>query len=179
MHGQGGWKGLDNTLAAGALVSDANDPVGAGAVEILPSSDLVHEFDVTGGMIEFTVMQYIPSGGTGETFFILLNSYNDAGVNEGFKDWSVVTKFNLATGVITADDVATEATVLFDEWVEFKCMIDLDDNIVDEYYNGVLIKSQPWDTDDDGGIHNTLQCIDLWGNNASSVYYDNITVVAQ
>jgi len=28
----------------------------------------------------------------------------------------------------------------------------------------------------DDNNHGTLQCIDLWGNNASEVYYDDITV---
>jgi len=69
LHGQGGWKGWDNTASAGAPVTDANSPVGANTVEILGSSDLVQEFDIAGGVIEFSVMQYIPSGTTGTTYF--------------------------------------------------------------------------------------------------------------
>ena len=40
------------------------------------TGDLVHEFDVTGGSVEFTAMQYMPSG---TTCFILMNTYNSVG----------------------------------------------------------------------------------------------------
>ncbi|MBN2130824.1 MAG: LamG domain-containing protein [Sedimentisphaerales bacterium] len=171
VHGQGGWKGWFNDAGAGAPVSDANDPVGAGAVEILGSSDLVHEFDVAGGAVEFTAMQYIPSGTTGTTYFILMNTYNDE--NQGL-DWSIQTNFNLETGEITAWSGLTEATsIIYDQWVQLKYVIDMDANTVVEYYNGIQIDSRAWDPE---GEHNTLQAVDLYGNGASSVYYDDIMV---
>ncbi|UCF15881.1 MAG: hypothetical protein JSW59_00175, partial [Phycisphaerales bacterium] len=64
-------------------------------------------------------------------------------------------------------------TIVYDQWVELKYVIDLDNNTVDEYYNGVVIRSGQWD---DAG-HNTLQAIDLYSAGASSVYYDDITIV--
>jgi len=51
-------------------------------------------------------------------------------------------------------------------------VIDLDNNLLDYYYDGVKISSGTWD---DTG-HKTLQAIDLYGNGASSVYYDDIVV---
>jgi len=144
---------------------------GSNSVEIVPAADLVHEFDITGGRWEFTAMQYIPSGTTGTSFFILLNTYNDG----GSKDWSVQTQFNLGTGAITTQyDSSASAVIVYDQWVEFKCVIDLDDNTVDEYYNGVFFSTHQWD----GDLHKTLQAIDLFGNNASSVYYDDIVIAA-
>ena len=49
IHGQGGWTGWDNTASAGAPASDAFAYSGAISVEIVPSADLVHIFDITGG----------------------------------------------------------------------------------------------------------------------------------
>jgi hypothetical protein len=171
MHGQGGWKGWNNTPGAGAPVSSTYAHSGSNSVEIVPAADLVHEFDVTGGLWILTAMQYIPSGTSGTTWFILLNTYSD----NGTQDWSVQTQFVLDSGTITSSyDSGTLATIIYDQWVEIKCVIDLDNNTVDEYYDGVLITTHQWDND----LHDTLQVIDLYGNNASSVYYDDIKIEA-
>jgi concanavalin A-like lectin/glucanase superfamily protein len=169
LHGQGGWKGWAGDAGAGALATDVNDPVGAGAVEILGSSDLVREFEVDGGAVTFTAMQYIPSATTGTQYFILMSAYNDPGVD---MEWSVQTMFNLDTGVIDAYTTAGVATIVYDEWVEIKCVIDLDNNTVDDYYNGTLIESRAWS----GSGKTTLQAIDLYGAGASSIYYDDIRI---
>jgi len=174
MHGQGGWKGWDNDVAFGAPASDLYAYSGSVSVEIISSADLVQEFDISGGRWEFSVMQYIPSGTTGTTYFILLNQYSDEGSGGPAKDWSVQLPIDLATGVMTDYYVSAAAVdILYDQWVELKFIIDLDNNTVDEYYNGELFSTHQWDDND----HGTLQCIDLFGNGASSVYYDDIKIV--
>lgn len=171
IHGQGGWKGWNNEPSAGAPVSDAYAFSGTNSVEIDSAADLVHEFDITGGLWILTAMQYIPSGTSGTTWFILLNTYSD----NGSQDWSVQTQFVLDDGTITSSyDSGTLAEIVYDQWVEIKCVIDLDNNTVDEYYNGELITTHQWDNDQ----HNTLQVIDLYGNGASSIYYDDIKIEA-
>ena len=170
LHGVNGWKGWDNTAGAAAPVSDAMAVSGTNSVEILGSSDLVHEFDVAGGVIEFCAMQFIPSGTTGTTYFILLNSYDD-GANQ---DWSIQTTFNLDSGAVGYWG-GSAATIVYDEWVEVKYVIDLSGNSVDKYYNGELIETAQWDDTE----HDTLGAIDLYGNGASSVYYDDITIATR
>jgi len=171
LHGQGGWKGWNNTPGAGAPVSSDFAYSGANSVEIVPAADLVHEFDVTGGLWILTAMQYIPSGTSGTTWFILLNTYSD----NGTQDWSVQTQFVLDDGTITSSyDSGTMGTIIYDQWVEIKCVIDLDNNTVDEYYNGELITTHQWDNDQ----HDTLQVIDLYADGASSIYYDDIQIEA-
>jgi len=168
MHGQGGWKGWDNTPGAGAPASSDYAYSGSNSVEIIGSADLVHEYDIAGGKWEFKVMQYIPSGTTGSTYFIVLNSYDD-GANQ---DWSIQWNMNLATGVINLELGSGTANIVYDQWVELKLMIDLDKNTVDEYYNGELISTSVWDDND----HGTIGAIDLYGNGASSVYYDDVSI---
>jgi hypothetical protein len=169
LHGKGGWKGWDNTAGAGAPTSDSQAFSGSNSVEIIGAADLVHEFNITGGRWEFTVMQYIPSGTTGTSDFILLNTYSD----NGDKDWSVQTEFHLDTGSITYWHGGA-AEILYDQWIELKYIIDLDNNTVDKYYNGEFVVTDVWDDND----HGTLQAIDLYGNSASSIYYDDITITA-
>jgi hypothetical protein len=167
IHGKGGWEGWDNTASAGAPVSEAQAYSGSKSIEIVPAADLVHPYDVTGDKWVFSAMQYIPSGTTGTSWFILLNQYPAS------KDWSVQIQFNLGTGAITSSyDSAASADILYDQWVEIKCVIDLDENTVDEYYNGEFFSSHQWDNDN----HITLQAVDLYGNNASSIYYDDIKI---
>jgi hypothetical protein len=168
LHGQGGWRGWQGDAGAGAPASDAFAFSGTQSVEIIGSADLVQVFEANGGVVEFSAMQYIPSGTTGTTYFILMNQYNDAG--NGL-DWSVQTNFNLDTGVVNFDG-GTTAQIVYDQWVEVKCVIDLDNNSVDLYYNGELIVTNVWDDT----AHTTFQAVDLYGNGASSVYYDNVTL---
>jgi len=167
LHGQGGWKGWDNAPGAGAPASNAQANSGAISAEIAGAADLVHEFDLAGEDLTISAMQYIPAGSTGESFFLLLNTYNDGGPY----DWSVQLNFNLGTGAITSDfgDGAT-ASIVYGQWVELKFDIDLDGNTIDEYYNGALLSTHVWD--DTGNA--TLGCIDLFANGASAVYYDDI-----
>jgi hypothetical protein len=170
LQGVHGWKGWNDDAGASAPVSDALAFSGANSVAIMGSADLVHEFDLAGGVIEFSTMQYIPSGTSGTSYFILLNRYDD-GANQ---DWSVQTEFHLASGTVEYWGGGA-TTIIYNEWVELKYVIDLDHNTVDKYYNGRLIVSAAWD---DTG-HNTLGAIDLFANGASAVYYDDITVSAR
>jgi len=170
LHGKGGWKGWDNTAGATGKISTKFANSGTKSVEVLSSSDLVHEFKLAGGKWSFSIMQYIPSGGSGITYFIVLNTYADGGSD----DWSMQTQYNLATGAITCwhGGLSGAAEILFDQWVEIKVLVNLDKNTFEEYYGGTLIASGQWDDN----THGTLQAVDLYGNGASSVYYDDLKI---
>jgi hypothetical protein len=170
LHGKGGWKGWNNDPAAGAKVSTEFANSGTKSVEIASPSDFVHEFKQTGGKWTFSIMQHIPSGGTGISFFILLNTYADNGSN----DWSIQTRYDLATGAISCwhGGIAGATEIIFDEWVEIKLLIDLDKNTFQEYYNDVLIAQGQWDDN----THGTLQAVDLYSETTSPVYYDDLTI---
>ena len=172
LHGQGGWKGWDNDPAWSASASDAQAYSGTISVDISGDADLVHEFDPAGGSWEVSAMQYVPSGATGTSYFLLLNTYNDGGPY----DWSIQMACDLGAGIMTSDfGAGATAAILYDQWVQLKFNIDLDGNTVDEYYNGTLLSTHVWD--DTGNA--TLGCIDLYAGGASSVYYDDITVVPE
>ena len=169
LHGVGGWKGWDNAPGAGAPVSDKFAFSGKNSVEITGGTDLVHQFTATTGRWVFSTMQYIPAGATGETYFILLNRYQDGGAGN---DWSIQLHYNASTGTIIAEQEGGNATapIVFGRWAELKFVIDLVANTCDWYYDGALIASHLWD----GDTHGTIQAVDLYANNASPVYYDDI-----
>jgi hypothetical protein len=105
-------------------------------------------------------MQYIPGNATGTTYFILLNEYNDGGPN----DWSTQLAFDLDANTVEGVDLVRDA------WVEIKVEADLDNNLADVYYNDTLLTSEAW------GANPSIAAIDLFANNATAVYYDNIAV---
>jgi hypothetical protein len=140
------------------------------SVEIRGASDLVREFDLTGGKWVVTAWQYIPAGSVGTTYFILLNTYADGGPY----DWSIQTQYDLDAGTVIpySGAVGETARIVVDEWAQIKVVVDLAANTFEEYYNGVQIATGVWDDDE----HGTLQAIDLYANGASAVYYDDIRI---
>jgi hypothetical protein len=167
MHDVDGWEGWDGAAGAGAPVSDAFASSGSNSVEIVGTADLVRILDITGGSVTLTAMQYIPSGTTGDTFFILLSKYPVD------KEWTAQYKFSLGSGVLTSEQTGGgTADIVYDQWVEIKFVIHLDINSVDEYYNGALVSTRAWSA----SAQNTLQAIDLYSAGASSVYYDDIVI---
>ncbi|MCX6879177.1 MAG: hypothetical protein NTW21_36040 [Verrucomicrobia bacterium] len=173
LHGQGSWKGWDNIPGAGALVADAHASSGTQAVNITRASDLVRVFSgVAGGKWTLSIKQYIPSTSTGDTYFLLLNQYNDLGPY----NWSVQIQNNMGTGKVISDmgDGGT-LDMVKDAWVEYRIEIDFADNTVKEYYNNQFLNTHAWQ---DGTGLNELAVIDLYANNADPVYYDDLNVAA-
>jgi hypothetical protein len=170
IHGQGGWKGWDNVASVDARAANLYAHTDRQSVEILGATDLVHEFDLAGGKWVVTAWQYVPSGSSGVTYFILLNTYSDGGPY----DWSIQTQYDMTAGTVTpySGAVGEPPRIVLDQWVQIKVVIDLDANTFEEYYNGAQIAAGVWDDDE----HGALQAIDLFGNGASSVYYDDIRI---
>ena len=170
LHGQGGWKGWDNDPFWGAPTSALHSFSPDNSAEIGGWSDLVHEFNVAGGLWQLSTMQFIPYGSTGLNYVILLNEYNDYGPY----DWSVQLAFDSDAGLIFSDIGGALLPINYDQWVELKFDIDLNANTVDEYYDGVLLSSHVWDG---FNASNTIGAIDLFGNGASPVYYDDLRLI--
>ena len=167
LQDQGGWKGWDNNPAGAAPVSDTVAYAGTKSVEIAGAADLVHEFDATGGQWTVSSMQYIPGNATGETYYILMDEYNDGGPN----DWAKQLQFNLDDNTVrTVNDAIENVSLVRDAWVEIRVEADLDSNLADVYYNDTLLSSAAW------GANPSIAAIDLFANNAAAVYYDNVAV---
>ncbi len=176
LHGQGGWKGWGNDPAAGALTSDAQSRSTPNSAAILGASDLVHEYSgYNAGRWTYTAYQYIPSGTTGQTYFILLNTYNDAGSG---LNWSVQVMFDPALGLVVNDGISGGTLPLItDQWVELRLEIDLINDRQDFYYGGQLLYAGTWTDEVSGNGALNIGAVDLFANGASVVYYDDMSLV--
>ncbi|MEO7453653.1 MAG: PEP-CTERM sorting domain-containing protein [Fimbriimonadales bacterium] len=175
LHGVGGWAGWNNDPGAGALVSNAQSSSAPNSVDINGASDLVHEFaGATSGIWMFSGDVYIPTSYTGDSYFIMMNTYTGNGGN-----WSLQMHFDSATGMIrnnggsTAGAVETQVAFSRGQWLPFDVTIDLDNNTHTGRYNSTEVVSGIWY----GGTGvAAIANIDLFANGASSVFYDNLSL---
>ena len=174
VHGQGGWKGWNNVPAAGALATNTNSLTPPNSVDIVGASDLVHEFSGANmDIVEVIAWQYIPSDFTGQTYFILLNTYTDVGAT----NWSTQLMFESTSNTISeAYNLESTLPLIIDQWVQIRVVINHPANTQDIYYNGQLLVSKSWTEGASGGGAQNLAAIDLYANASTSVYYDDISV---
>ena len=181
IHGQGGWKGWFNDPAAGADVVNAQSHSATQSVEIAAGSDLVHEYDgyADTGEYLYTAWQYIPSGTTGQTYFIIQSVYNDDNID---LTWAVQVWFvdDPTLGwILNADGGNEQMPVILDEWVELNVWIDFDDDVNAFFYNRVPVYiGKSWTLGVFGQDNGPLDigAIDLFANGASAVYYDDMSL---
>lgn len=177
LHGQGGWKGWDNTPSAGALASSAQSVSAPNSVAITGGSDLVHEYQgMDSGRWIYSVKQYIPSASTGSSFFILMNSYQDGGAGNS---WAVQTHFDMATSLVISDylPTGTSLSLIKDRWVDLVFDVNLAANSVTEYYGGQVLGTHAWQGP--GSPVVGIRAVDLYANGAGPVYYDDFAVVPE
>ena len=174
MHGQGGWKGWDNLPAAGALTSSTQARSPLNSVDVLAGTDLVHEYaGYTTGTWTYTAWQYFPTGTTGLSYFLLLNTYADLGTN----NWSTQVSFDGGSStVLNEGPVGGALPILYDQWVEIRVVIDLDMNVQNFYYGGVLLFTDSWTEGMSGGGVLNIGAVDLFANGSTSVFYDDISL---
>jgi hypothetical protein len=186
IHGQGGWKGWANAPAAGALVSSAQSVSAPNAVAIVGASDLVREFSgYTDGVYLLSAKQYVPTGFSGESYFIVQNRYQDALTN---LSWSVQVVMDSVDNVVKNFDDPTNGganpgsqPLVTGQWVDILLVIDLTADLQTFYYNGAVVYTGSWTAQYPTNPPNTagtltIGAIDLFANNASVVYYDDIAI---
>ncbi|NQU20010.1 MAG: hypothetical protein HQ567_01910, partial [Candidatus Nealsonbacteria bacterium] len=172
LHGVNIWAGWDNTPGAGAPVSNLFASSPSNSVEIGGGSDLVGSFsDATSGIWEFTTQVYVPSGGSGVNYFIMMSEYNHG----GDKTWAHELPFNYATGQIEPSGTGGGGNIVpitFDAWTELKYIVDLDQKVFDAEYGGATISDgNPWSGD-------AVAAIDLYANSATPIYYDDVSLMS-
>ena len=174
MHGVGGWKGWQNNPGFTAFTSADQARSTPNSIAIVGNNDPVREFSgVTSGQWTLTTWQYIPSGMTGLSYFILLNTYVDVGTN----NWSTQVSFNSSTGV-TNDGVSggNIPALITNQWVEIRVEIDLDANTQTFYYNNQQLFTGSWTNELSGGGVANIGAVNLFANSASVVYYDDMSL---
>jgi hypothetical protein len=184
INGQGGWQGWGGAPAAAGTVVTTPFLSPPQSQEIGAASDSVHQYSgYTSGSWTYSAWQYIPGSYTGATYFILLNQYDDPGLTD---NWSMQVEFNstanAAQVILYSGAVAgTPIPIVRDQWVEIRDVIDLTADTQSVYYNNQLLLTTSWTN----GIQATtpgilnIAAVDLYGNNASSVWYDDMSLTPE
>jgi hypothetical protein len=173
LHGLGGWKGWFNDPAATAYTRDTYARSTPNSAEITGASDLVHEYmGYTEGTWYYTAWQYIPASFTGESYFIMLNQYDDAGTN---LNWSVQVSFS-GNAVTNSGVSGGTLPLVRDEWMEIRVEIDLFNDVTRFFYGGDLLYEGTWTEEVSGGGILNIAAVDLFANGASPVYYDDLSL---
>jgi len=184
LEGQGGWEGWDAVMTTSTSVSTMFASSGSNSIEVAAGADTIHQFaGVDAGVWTLTAQQYIPSGGQGISYFIVMNQYNHSGPYQ----WSIQIGFNHNTGMLQCDCGGTTqilSPIVFDQWVELRAEIDLDLDYVEIFYDNVLINGYIWSSGTFGNSSyatRSIAAIDLYpdtpGNPlVSSVWYDDIVL---
>jgi len=174
LHGQGGWQGWDNSSAATAYVRTTYARSAPNAAAITGASDLVHTYsNANSGLWIYTAWQYIPTGVTGGSYFILLNQYTDGGPY----NWSTQVRFDADTNQVVNEGVTGGSLSLIrDRWVEIRVEIDLDSYTQHFYYDGDLLFQGSWTNEQSGSGSLNIAAVDLFANTGTA-YYDNLSMV--
>ena len=173
----GGWKGWFNDPAAGAQVTSAFAHSSPFSVDINGAADLIHEYDgATYGLWTYTAWQYIPSNFSGLSYFILEDRYNDDNID---LHWAVQVRFDSTLGVMESEFDAYQLPYVTDQWAEIRIEIDMDTDWHTFYYNDVPLYSKAWTAGPNNDFLGSLDigAVDLFANGASSVYYDDMSLV--
>jgi hypothetical protein len=173
LHGVGGWTGWDNQSSATAYVTDLYNNSPPNSVDIYDISDLVYQFsDLTSGTWTLSCNMFIPSATfSGETWFIMLTHYE-----VGLQNWGLQIGFDSISNKLTSDPDNAQLDMIYDEWVEIRVEVNLEDDVQKVYYGGDLLVEKSWTEGVSGGGDKCVAALDLWGNNAESVYYDDFVM---
>jgi hypothetical protein len=131
----------------------------------------------TTGKWTFVGYQYIPTGLTSVTYFIVNNVY----AHGGPYDWAIETHMDPLSGLVwdqIRDPGMSQATaIVLDKWVEMKAVIDLDKNYVEQFYNGKLISAGTWNYYSGGPIQ--IANLDLYSPTLQPVYWDDLALIPE
>jgi hypothetical protein len=172
LHGVNGWEGWLHDPSLTGYVSDLYARSLPNSCRIQGLSDLVHPYSgYTRGFWQYTTWMYIPEEFSGQTYFILLNTYGAA------SNWSVQVGFENGQVVNSGVSGGTLPWIL-GEWVELRVAIDLDSDHVTFYYGGDVLYTGTWTQEVSGNGVCALTAVDLFANFATPVYYDDMWIGA-
>lgn len=178
LYNVGGWTGWDNNPAAAGIVTNVQARSAPHSIEVRDTSDAIHPFTgFEGGRWTLTAWQYIPSNLSGTTYFVVNSWYQHFGPYY----WTVELHFDPATDLVN-DAIrdpggASSLPIVYDQWVEIRCEIDLTAGLgsISEYYNNQLLFTGNWIAGSIGQLN--IGNVDLYAPHATPVYYDDLSLL--
>lgn len=178
------WEAWESGATAGSAMATSDFGNPGLSIEISGTrpngdvDDLVHTYQdlaITTGTWLWSGDLYVPSGTTGESYFILLNQY----VNDGStasENWSTQIHIDGDNANLESDFDGGTTALTFDSWRRIETIISLDDDLQTIKYDGNVINlpGKTWTGGVSGSGTLTIGALDLYGNNAAPVYWDNL-----
>ncbi len=190
---QGGWEEWLGSIDVSGQVS-SEQSIGQRALKIIGAvggsngqgDDTVHRFTgATSGQWTFRVMTFVPTAATGESFIIMLNTYDDppASPQTDYR-WSLQVHLNADSSLVIADFTNETTPLIRGQWVEFRAEIDLTADSVNYFYNGVqFVFNKSWINGVSLGGQPRIEALDLYGgepigvpHGTSGTFYDNVSL---
>ena len=187
---QSDWEGWEGSGDVCGLVSTEQAFCGTNSLKIIGDTgapngaDQVHRFNdangdpIRGGVWTFSVMTFIPNDAQGDAYIIMLAEY-PAPFN-----WAMQVHLDVPNGVVQADCGGNETIpIITGRWVEFRAEIDLPNDLVDYFYDGVeFVTDTSWTNRVGTPNGKTIQALDLYANEPGSgttgTYFDNVSLTS-
>ena len=166
----------NNSPAATGFVTNVQARSAPHSMESRPTTDLVQEFTgVNTGTWVISGWSFCPTAGTGQQFFILLNTYV---AGAGVDIWSLDLLFDQSAGVVRDfDDAGTPPIPLIrNQWVQVRVVIDFAANTQQVFYGATLFTTKSWTEGASGGGALNLDALDLFSNAGSTIYWDDLVL---
>ncbi|MEM9380530.1 MAG: hypothetical protein AAGB93_11325 [Planctomycetota bacterium] len=154
---------------------------GTKALRVAGGSDTVNTFGgiITSGLWTLSIQTFVPNAFLGDTYIILMNQWDCP----GNYNWSAQTFFDSGTATFRADQFtvtnqqifAGDVPIVFDQWVEVRYEIDLNNDLVSIYYNCEKMYTYTWSSFGTDGLPQ-LAALDLFpiDANVTEVFYDDV-----
>ncbi|MCA9279681.1 MAG: hypothetical protein H6815_09990 [Phycisphaeraceae bacterium] len=191
IQGANGWQGWFST-GADHTVTNAQASSGAQSIQYgTASGDCVQDYQnvlgnmPTSGMVTFSCMSYVASSSAGTGYTILLNNYGQATAN---CDWSWQISFEGLIGLVgnnlNANPNFLSQPIVYDQWVEIRCEIDLDNNSYMDFYNNTPLATAPTGWFGNGNLFSgggaiggvQVACLDMYSDAATDIFMDDVLV---
>ncbi|HSH74489.1 MAG TPA: hypothetical protein VLA09_02200, partial [Longimicrobiales bacterium] len=94
------------------------------------------------------------------------------------KNWSTQVQFQSSSGNIVWDFENETLPITFNQWVEIRVEIDLDNDQQEFFYGGTLLGTRLWTDNSFAGGPGVLEirALDLFANGATAAYYDDVSL---
>jgi hypothetical protein len=175
LAGQGGWE-LWYSGGSDATVTDDQAHSAPHSARLGVGSDMVQQFDIAGGVYTFTCWTYVPdvpSDREGDAYIILMNGYGGAADD----NWSMQVRFSQYDAIVESQFGLETLPIIFDQWVLFQADIDLDNDLMDLYYDGVpLALDLIWTENVSGGGALAIAALDMYSFDCDEFYFDDIAL---
>jgi hypothetical protein len=140
--------------------------------------DVVHRMNVDAGQWTIEVWTFVPNGGQGVAYVILLNQYFDENCL-GQNNWSLQVRLDGFSGQVNNEGASGGFTTLVrGQWMPVRVEVDLDADLFDLFYGNVqLVDDGVWSEEASGGGIPALAALDLFCID-SELFFDDVSIRA-